>query len=87
MKRILSALLPAFVFLGLSPGFAFAQAGSTAQISGTVKDQSGGALPGVDVTVTQTATSFTRSAVSDENGGYVIPNLPLGAISCLRNQK
>ena len=78
MKRIRSALLPAFLFLGLSPAFAFAQAGSTAQISGTVKDQSGGVLPGVDVTVTQTDTSFTRSAVSDENGGYVIPNLPVG---------
>ena len=78
MNRIGSALFTVFLFLFLSPAFAFAQAGSTAQISGTVKDQSGGVLPGVDVTVTQTATSFTRSAVSDENGGYVIPNLPVG---------
>jgi hypothetical protein len=80
MKRIISSLLPAFLFLLLllTPVPAAAQAGSTAQISGTVKDQSGGVLPGVDVTVTQTATGLARSAVSDGNGGYVLPNLPVG---------
>ncbi len=78
MKRIARALLSAFLFLLLIPTFAAAQAGSTAQIAGTVKDDTGGVLPGVTVTVTQTATGFTRTAVSDESGGYVIPNLPVG---------
>jgi hypothetical protein len=54
------------------------QAGSTAQITGTVRDESGGVLPGVDVTVTQTATGITRSAVTDENGNYTLTNLPIG---------
>ena len=78
MTRIATALLPALVFLLLIPTFAAAQAGSTAQIAGTVKDDTGGVLPGVTITVTQTATGFTRTAVSDETGGYVLPNLPVG---------
>ena len=35
-------------------------------------------LPGVTVTVTQTDTGFTRTVVTDENGAYVMPNLPTG---------
>src|SRR5262245_40457440 len=55
---------------------AWAQA--TAQISGRVRDQSGGVLPGVTVTVTQTQTGVVRSGVTDDTGSYVLPNLPLG---------
>src|ERR1700746_2013538 len=55
---------------------AWAQA--TAQISGTVRDQSGAVLPGVEVTATQTETGIARSAVTNETGSYVLPNLALG---------
>ena len=51
---------------------------STAQLSGTVKDQSGAVLPGVEVTATQTATSFKRSVVTNETGSYVLTSLPVG---------
>src|SRR5882724_10062911 len=51
---------------------------STAQVSGTVKDQTGAVLPGVDVTATQTDTGLKRSAVTDETGSYILPNLPVG---------
>ena len=51
---------------------------ATAQISGTVKDQSGAVLPGVEVTATQTDTGITRSTVTNETGSYVLPNLALG---------
>ena len=54
----------------------FAQ--STAQLSGTVKDQSGAVLPGVEVTATQTATGLARTVVTNETGSYVLPNLPIG---------
>jgi hypothetical protein len=60
----------------LSTGTAMAQA--TAQITGTVKDTSGAVLPGVDVTVTQTETGFKRSTVTDGEGNYTLPNLPVG---------
>src|SRR5712691_3293671 len=56
---------------------AWAQA-TTAQVSGTVKDQSGAVLPGVEVTVTQTATGSKRSTVTNETGNYVLASLPVG---------
>ena len=51
---------------------------STAQVSGTVKDQTGAVLPGVEVTATQTGTGLIRSTVTDETGSYVLSNLPVG---------
>jgi hypothetical protein len=72
--RCLAAVL---VWL-LLPASAFAQAVSTASIGGTVRDTSGGVLPGVAVTATQTATGSTRSAVTDENGAYLLTALVIG---------
>ncbi len=60
----------------LAPGVAWAQA--TAQLNGKVTDESGGVLPGVTVTVTQTDTAFTRSVVTDDAGTWLLPNLPTG---------
>ncbi len=45
---------------------------STAQIGGTVRDQSGAVLPGTDVTVAQTDTGFMRTTVSDGDGLYIV---------------
>jgi hypothetical protein len=61
----------------LSCGIAFAQVG-TGQISGRVSDSTGAVLPGAEVTVTQTSTGLTRTAVSNENGFFTFPNLPVG---------
>jgi hypothetical protein len=72
--RCLSVVLLVFV---LSSSVAWAQA--TAQISGAVRDQSGAVLPGVEITVTQTDTGITRSAITNETGSYALPNLPLGS--------
>lgn len=62
----------------VSSSSAAAQAVSTASIGGTVRDASGGVLPGVTITATQTDTGFTRTVVSDETGGYTIPSLVVG---------
>src|SRR5438093_5439360 len=72
MKRILAGVAVLF----LSSGMAFGQA--TAQISGTVRDQSGAVLPGVEITATQTETGVARSAISNETGSYALPNLAVG---------
>src|SRR5207248_3577860 len=64
------------LFVCLCSSIAWAQ--STAQISGTVTDQSGAVLPGVEVTATETETGLTRSVLSNETGSYVLPNLPVG---------
>ena len=57
---------------------AFAQGVAAAQLSGTVVDPSGGALPGVEVTVTHTGTGASRFQITNERGNYTFPNLPIG---------
>jgi hypothetical protein len=69
-------MLRAFLFSILMATTVWAQ--STAQINGTVKDQSGAVLPGVEVTVTQTDTGVMRTTVTNETGSYVLSNLPIG---------
>jgi hypothetical protein len=78
MRRVLRNLVYGAAIALFATAIVQGQAGATAQITGTVRDQSGGVLPGVDVTVTQTETGFTRSGVTDENGNYTLTNLPIG---------
>jgi len=51
---------------------------STAELSGRVTDTSNAVLPGVTVTMTQTDTQATRTAITDADGTYVISSLPTG---------
>ena len=51
---------------------------AVSQISGTVRDQSGAVLPGVEITATQTDTGIVRTTISNETGSYVLPNLAVG---------
>jgi hypothetical protein len=74
--RMLKACGAGAAAVVLSAAMAFAQA--TAELNGRVTDESGAVLPGVTVTVTQTDTGFTRTAVTDGNGTYVLPTLPTG---------
>src|SRR5215471_13420268 len=76
MKRIVFCLVSVFIAVALAAGSVWAQA--TEQISGTVRDQSGGVLPGVEVTVTHTGTGAARTVLSNETGSYVLSNLPIG---------
>ena len=54
------------------------RAQATAQISGRVQDATAAVLPGVEITATNTATGIARNTVTNENGTYVLPNLPIG---------
>lgn len=56
-------------------GTAFAQ---NAQITGTLKDQTGGVLPGATVTARNQDTGLLRTAVTNTDGGYQLPALPPG---------
>src|SRR5262245_29118070 len=76
MKRTIRFICTAFLFLSFGSISLWAQA--TAQISGTVKDQSGAVLPGVEVTATQTETGIARMTVTNETGSFVLPNLLVG---------
>lgn len=78
MTRALSGVSTAIVLVLLSVSGAWAQGGATAQMSGTVKDQGGGVLPGADVTVTQVDTGLKRNVVTDAEGFFAFPSLPVG---------
>jgi hypothetical protein len=69
----------AFAFaLLLAAAPAWAQAISGSQVSGVVRDASGGALPGAEVTITKVDTGQTRTAITGPDGTYALPNLPVG---------
>ena len=57
---------------------AFAQPAQTGTISGEIKDSTGAVLPGVTVTITSQDRGFARETISDENGRYVFPAVPIG---------
>ena len=57
---------------------AFSQAVAVAEIQGQVLDPTGSAIPGATVKAIQTDTQYTRTTTADADGGYVLPNLPLG---------
>ena len=49
-----------------------------ATLSGTVTDASGGAIPGAEISVINTATGANKTVTVDSAGYYSIPNLPAG---------
>ena len=77
-KGLWSILCGVSIVAVLAPVPAHAQAGSTAQIAGFVRDATGGVLPGADVTAIQAETGLRRSVVTDPDGSYVLSNLPIG---------
>ena len=50
----------------------------TGTILGTVKDATGGVVPGTLVTLTQSSTGLTRTVATDGNGDYAAPLLATG---------
>ena len=52
--------------------------GRTANIAGVVTDNTGGVLPGVEVTVRNVETGITRDLLTDDEGRYQVRNLVLG---------
>jgi Carboxypeptidase regulatory-like domain/TonB dependent receptor len=72
-RALLYLLFAAFAFS------AFAQTQAiNGSIRGRVTDAAGAAVPGAKVTILNTATGYTRSLASDDDGYFVFPNLPLG---------
>ncbi|WP_246153654.1 TonB-dependent receptor [Terriglobus albidus] len=67
-----------FLVLISSIGISAAQAVDSQQITGTVTDPSGAAIPQADITVTNEATGVSRAVKSNEDGNYVVLNVPVG---------
>jgi hypothetical protein len=51
---------------------------TTADLAGTVVDQSSAVLPGATVTAQNADTNYVRSALTDDSGHFLIPALPPG---------
>ncbi|HTF44067.1 MAG TPA: carboxypeptidase-like regulatory domain-containing protein, partial [Terriglobales bacterium] len=64
------------ILLTCLPSFSQTNAG---RILGTVTDQSGAALPGAVVTITDVERGATRALTTDDAGAYVAPDLVPGA--------
>lgn len=67
----------AVAVLLLIAGSAFAQ-GTLGRLAGTVRDSSGGALPGATVRIINNQTNQTQSVVSNESGAFLFSQLPVG---------
>jgi hypothetical protein len=76
MRRSLALFVLVLVAIS-APLLAQSQA-TTGVIEGTVTDAQGGAVPGVTVTVRNTATNFESVAVTDRAGRYRAVLLPVG---------
>jgi hypothetical protein len=74
LPKITLFLLAALV----SPMVSLAQ-DATGRIFGTVYDQQSAVVPGVRITVTNTATQVERTAATDHEGSFQILALPIGA--------
>ena len=64
--------------LALAPSALFSQSASTGTVAGTVTDPSGAAVAGATITLTDKATSTTRTASTNENGRYILVDVPAG---------
>jgi hypothetical protein len=75
-RRIILAL--AACCLGFSAVAAGQTRATTADLGGTIVDQSSAVLPGATVTAQNVDTNQARSAITDERGHFLIPALPPG---------
>src|SRR5512146_502745 len=58
----------------------------TAEVLGTVRDPSGGAIPKVSVTLTNQDTGIQARTTTDENGSYDFFNVRVGRYSIVAEQ-
>jgi hypothetical protein len=68
------------VFVGATivlPSLAWAQA-ATGALLGNVRDETGAAVPGATITITEVRTNIDRATTSNETGYYTFTNLPPG---------
>ncbi len=80
MKRLQIALLFCLITAGLPAAAVHGQSVSatTGAINGKVTDATGSVLPGVTITVASPSMQGTRSAITNEDGGYRFPAVPPG---------
>lgn len=82
LRRALAVALVSLGFLAISPAVrtALAQALSGSLVV-DVRDETGAALPGAEVTITQTETNWTRNGTTNDVGVVTFSTVPLGTFS------
>lgn len=76
-RRSFQVCAAALVLTVLVAGPAVAQ-GTLGRLVGTVLDSSGGVLPGARVTLSNAATGFRLAEVTNSQGGFSFPQVPIG---------
>ncbi|HZD95141.1 MAG TPA: TonB-dependent receptor, partial [Candidatus Sulfotelmatobacter sp.] len=76
--RQLRTVLVIFALMALMTTQLTAQAVSSAQIHGAITDPTGRAIAGAQVKAIQIDTGMVRSTVSNTEGAFSLPNLPVG---------
>jgi len=74
-RKIALVLLPVLLVLLALPGTTYAQR-MTGDLSGSVVDESGGVIPGADVTVINEASKSVRRTVTNSDGFFAFASLP-----------
>ena len=72
------SLLLTFAMLGNAPAL-HAQAVSIASVTGRVTDEQGALVAGAQIKMTAVDTGAVYNAVTNSDGIYTIPSLPIGA--------
>ena len=79
LSACIGARVVGVVWLLMLAGAPAAAQVDTGTILGTVKDQSGGVLPGATVTITHEGQGFTLSTVTREDGTFIFTPIRTGA--------
>ena len=80
MKKLFGCAALSFFLLAvaISPVSMWAQANATGSITGQITDQSGGAIAGAQVTLTDVATKTPQQQPTNDVGRFAFLNLPVG---------
>ncbi len=79
MKHNAIMLVFAFLVIATMSCTGFAQAGASSTLNGTVVDQSGGVIPGAEITLKSDATGAEYKTITGVNGTFTIPSLTAGS--------
>jgi Carboxypeptidase regulatory-like domain len=85
-KRVVLVVVGLGCLFALTPSALFSQAASTGTIAGTVTDPSGGAVVGATVTLTDPATSDTRTTTTNDAGRFIFANVIPGTYNATINK-
>ncbi len=78
-----SPFLAILVTILVAAPYSYAQSSS---LSGVVTDETGGVLPGVEITILNEANGLQRTILSTDEGLYVFPQLPPGSYTLAATQ-